>query len=75
MVKNTSDVWRLEFFVFLVDMKTSYVCIEYRSDDITPHFSILDTMYRWSMMKNIYSPNLVGIGLWGARDMAAWIPN
>ena len=29
------------------------------------HFSILDTMYRWSMMKNIHSPNLVGIGSWG----------
>ena len=26
------------------------------------HFSILDTMYQWSMMKNIHSPNLVGIG-------------
>ena len=28
------------------------------------HFSVLDTMYRWSMMKNIHSPNLVGIGSW-----------
>ena len=26
------------------------------------HFSVLDTMYWWSMMKNIHSPNLVGIG-------------
>ena len=29
------------------------------------HFSVLDTMYRWSMMKNIHSQNLVGIGSWG----------
>ena len=28
------------------------------------HFNVLDTMYRWSMMKNIHSPNLVGIGSW-----------
>ena len=28
------------------------------------HFSI-DTMYRWSMMKNIHSPNLVGISSLG----------
>ena len=27
------------------------------------HFSVLDTMYRWSMMKNIHNPNLVGIGM------------
>ena len=39
------------------------------------HFSFLDTMYRWSLMKNIHSPNLVGIGSWGPRDMTAWIPN
>ena len=29
------------------------------------HFSVLDTMSRWSMMKNILSLNLVGIGSWG----------
>ena len=29
------------------------------------HFSNLDTMYLWSMMKNIHSPNLVRIGSWG----------
>ena len=28
-------------------------------------FSVLDTMYRWSMMKNIHSPNWVGIDSWG----------
>ena len=28
------------------------------------YFIILDTMYRWSMMKNIHSPNLVGISSW-----------
>ena len=28
-------------------------------------FQRLDTMYQWSMMKNIRSPNLVGIGSWG----------
>ena len=28
------------------------------------HFSVFDIMYRWSMMKNIHSPNLVGIGSW-----------
>ena len=43
--------------------------IEYRSDDVTKnfflHFSVLDTMSRWSMMKNIHSPNLVGNGSWG----------
>ena len=39
------------------------------------HFSVLDTMYRWSMMKNNHSPNLMGIGLCRARDMAAWVPN
>ena len=47
----------------------SMVMREYRSDDITIffflHFSVLDTMYQWSMMKNIHSPNLVGIGSWG----------
>ena len=48
----------------------------YRSDDVTNffflfffffflHFSVLDTMYWWTMMKNIHSPNLVGIGSWG----------
>ena len=31
------------------------------------HFSVLDTMYRWSMMKNIHSPNLVGIASWGPK--------
>ena len=46
------------------------IVIEYRSDDVTKnffflHFSVLDTMYRWSMMKNIHSPNLLGIGSWG----------
>ena len=43
--------------------------IEYRSDDVTKEllldFSVLDTMYWWSMMKNIHSPNWVGIGSWG----------
>ena len=43
--------------------------IEYRSDDVTKKlfldFSVLDTMFRWSMMKNIHSPNWVGIGSWG----------
>ena len=29
------------------------------------HFSILDTMYQWSTMIHIHSPNLVGIGSWG----------
>ena len=29
------------------------------------YFSVLDTMYRWSMMKNIHSPNWMGIGSWG----------
>ena len=52
--------------------------IEYRSDDITKNcffdFSVLDTMYRWSIMKNIHSPNWMGIGSWGPRDMATWIP-
>ena len=48
----------------------NYLVIEYRSDDVTKnffflHFSLLDTMSRWSMMKNIHSPNLVGIGSWG----------
>ena len=32
------------------------------------HFSVLDTcMYRWSMMKNIHSQNLVGIVSWGPK--------
>ena len=39
--------------------------IEYRSDDITKNFfvdfSVLDTMYQWSMMKNIHSPHWVGM--------------
>ena len=43
--------------------------IEYRSNDVTKNFfldfSVLDTIYRWSMMKNIHSPNWVGIGSWG----------
>ena len=30
-------------------------------------FSVLDTMYRWSMMKNIHSPNWVGMGPWGPK--------
>ena len=45
--------------------------IEYRNDDITKklflYFSVLDTMYQWSMMKNIHSPNFVGIGSWGPK--------
>ena len=28
-------------------------------------FSVLDTIYGWSMMKNIHNPNWVGIGSWG----------
>ena len=28
------------------------------------HFGVLDTIPRWSMMKNIHSQNLVGIGSW-----------
>ena len=43
--------------------------IEYSSDDVTKNFfsdfSVLDTMYQWSMMKNIHSPNWMGIGSWG----------
>ena len=31
------------------------------------HFSVLDTMYRWSMMRNIHSPNLTWIGSWGPK--------
>ena len=27
--------------------------------------AFLDTIYRWSIMKNIHIPNLVGIGSWG----------
>ena len=34
-------------------------------ESIDLHFSVLDTMSRWSMIKNIHSPNLVGIGSWG----------
>ena len=52
--------------------------IEYRrmtSQNFFLDFSVLDTMYRWSMIKNIHSPNWVGIGSRGPRDMAAWIPN
>ena len=29
------------------------------------YFSVLDTMYRWSMMRSIHSSNWVGIGSWG----------
>ena len=29
------------------------------------NFSVLDTMYWWSMMENIHSPNWMGIGSWG----------
>ena len=53
------------------DFKFSFTLIEYRCDDITKnnffflHFSVLDTMYRWRMMENIHSPNLVGNGSWG----------
>ena len=42
--------------------------IKYRSDDITKtflYFSVVDTMYRWSIIKNIHSPNLLRIGSWG----------
>ena len=53
--------------------------IEYRSNDVTKNFFFAFQRFGyhvlWSMMKNIHSPNLVGIGSWGARDMAAWIPN
>ena len=38
-------------------------------------FSVLDTLYRWSMIKNYPQPKLFGNGFIGARDMAAWIPN
>ena len=43
--------------------------IEYWNDDVTKnfvlHISILNTMYLWSMMKNIHIPNLVEICSWG----------
>ena len=38
-------------------------------------FSVLDTMYRWSMMKKHPQPKLGGNRFMGARDMATWIPN
>ena len=51
------------------------IAVYYRSDDVTIFFffffffffdfSVLDTMYRWSMMKNIHGPYWVGIGSWG----------
>ena len=31
------------------------------------HFRVLDTMYQYSMMKNIHSPNLLRIGSWGSE--------
>ena len=37
------------------------------------HFSVLDTLYRWSMMKNIHNP-FGGKQFIGTRDMAAWLP-
>ena len=36
----------------------------WRPKKLSLDFSVLDTMYRWSMMKNIHSPNWVGIGSW-----------
>ena len=53
----------------MVEAYNTLFSIEYRSDDVTKKlfldFSVLDTMYRWRMMKNIHSPNWVGIGSWG----------
>ena len=57
------------YWIWLDESLIRAWCIEYRSDDVTKNFfldfSVLDTMYRWSMMKNIHSPNWVGIGSWG----------
>ena len=65
---------KLLFYVnnYRLFTKLYKVWIEYRSDDVTKNFfcinfSVLDTMSRWSMMKNIHSPNLVGIGSWGPK--------
>ena len=44
---------------------TNRVQKRWRHKKLFLHFSVLDTMYGWSMMKNIHSPNLVGIGSWG----------
>ena len=53
-------------YLYHVNVRPPPRYIEYRSDDVTKNvFCIsafwMDTMYRWSMMKNIHSPNLVGI--------------
>ena len=50
-----------------------------RSNNITKrlflHFSVLDTMCRWSMIKKHPQPEFGGNRFMGVRDMAAWIPN
>ena len=53
--------------------------IECWSDNITKNFFYISafwiTYIGGAWWKHIHSPNLVGIGSWGPRDMAAWIPN
>ena len=68
-------IWMITYFVgkrAVIDtgqLPCAWLRIEYRSDDVTKKlfldFSILDTMCQWSMMKNIHSPNWVGIDSWG----------
>ena len=60
----------IENFLLIAFMKA----IEYRSDDVTKnclHFSILDTMYRWSMIKEHPQSKFGGDRFMGARGMAA----
>ena len=56
--------WKL-LVLILVDIEgINRVQKRWRHKKLFLDFSVLDTMYRWSMMKNIHSPNWVGIGSW-----------
>ena len=71
----TCSIPSIKCNIFALSLDIHIIAIEHRSDDVTFffffNFSVLDTMYRWSMMKNIPQPKLGGNRFMGALDMAA----
>ena len=63
--KWNSPISRMALNFFRTINSNNRVQKRWRHKKLFLDFSVLDTMYRWSMMKNIHSPNWVGIGSWG----------
>ena len=72
-MKNEIETFNMQIWSVGVSNRVAYshrkngACSMWSTEAMTSQklflvFSVLDTMYRWSMMKNIHSPNLVGIG-------------